>query len=88
MLQDIESFIKETFTPYTKQLLIIAPVDHCVANILKDIGVEPEGYHHAIDRYGLIAVRSYKTDIGLDAILYMKQFDETYYYVEEIRTGR
>lgn len=118
MSQNIESFINETFTPYHKQILMIAPIDSAICDILKSIGIEPEGYCHAVDRYGLmhalkeherdelpltledflkipvivteydVVVRSYKTELGLDAVLYTKQFEDTFYYVEEIRTGR
>lgn len=50
----IEEFIQETFTPYQKQVLEIAPIDAVIYRMLQEIGIDPTGFCHAIDRYGLI----------------------------------
>lgn len=52
-MDKIEAFILETFTPYQKQILIIAPIDLVVCGILNEIGIDPTGFFHAVDRYGL-----------------------------------
>ena len=118
MSENIENFIKETFTPYQKQVLEIAPIDAVIYRMLEEIGVDPTGFHHAVDRYGLLhalkehsldelplsvedfkkipeivisydsVVRSHKTGLQLDSLLYSKRFNGSVYYLEEIRTGR